>query len=98
MEYSAIFSSFFRGDRLARVVSVITAVLLPIILPLKVIFTLSVSSFTIFSDSGNAVFALEHFTFSLPPLILSVLEWIYLFQRRGYPITFCGSSWEWEGR
>ncbi len=49
-----------------------------------VIFTLPVSSFIIFS----ALSVLEHFTSSLPPLILFVLEWIHLLQCRGYHVIF----------
>ncbi len=58
--YSVIFPSFCRDGSLARVASVFKAGLSPIILALKITFILPVSSFTIFSDSRSALFALEN--------------------------------------
>ena len=72
--YSVIFPSFCRGGSLPSVASVFTAELSAIVLALKIIFTLPVSSFTIFSDSRRALSALGSFNISLHPLILSALE------------------------
>ncbi len=72
--YSVIFPSFCRGGSPLRVACVFTAGLSPIILALQIFFILPVSSFPIFCDSCSALFALEHFSCFVPPLILSVLE------------------------
>ncbi len=96
--YSVIFPSFCRGGSPLSVACVFTAGLSPIILALQIFFILPVSSFPIFCDSCSALFALEHFTCFVPPLILSVLEWIHLLQRRIYHIIFCERWWEWDGR
>lgn len=88
--YGIIFPSFSRDGSLPGVASVFTAEVFAIILALKIIFTLPVSSFTIFSDSRSALSAVKHFSpSSLHPLVLSVLEWLYLLQRRGYHVEFC---------
>lgn len=43
----------------------------------------------IFSDSRSALSALGSFTPSVNPLVLSVLEWLYLLSNRGYRVGFC---------
>ena len=85
-----VFPSFCRGSSLPKAASVFTAELSAIVLALEVIFTLPVSSFTIFSDSRSALSALQSFnSASLHPLIISILEWLYLLQGKGYRVSFC---------
>ena len=72
--YGVIFPSFSRGGSLPSVASVFTAELSAIVLALQIIFTLPVSSFTIFSDSRSALSALDSFNTSFHPLVLSALE------------------------
>ena len=85
-----VFPSFCRGNSLPKAASVFTAELSAIVLALEVIFTLPVSSFVIFSDSRSALSALQSFTSaSLHPLILSILEWLYLLQGKGSRVSFC---------
>lgn len=50
----------------------------------RIIFTLPTSCFTIFSDSGNVLFAAQHFILSLHSLLLS-----FFLQCRGYHVRFC---------
>ena len=88
--YAVVFPSFCRGGCLPDNASVFTAEMSAIILAFKLIFTLPISSFTIFSDSRSALSALQHFGPSSPhPLVLSALEWFYLLHRRGYSVRFC---------
>lgn len=87
--YGVIFPSFGRGGSLPSVASVFTAELSAIVLALQIIFTLPVSSFTIFCDSRSALSALDSFNTSLHPLVLSALEWLYLLRNRRYRVGFC---------
>jgi len=88
--YGVVFPSFCRGGTLPAFASVFTAEISAIILALQIIFTLPVSSFTIFSDSRSALASLQFFTpSSQHPLILSIFEWLYLLIRRGYVVRFC---------
>ena len=87
--YGVIFPSFSRGGSLPSVASVFTAELSAIVLALQIIFTLPVSSFTIFSDSRSALSALDSFNTSFHPLVLSALEWLYLLRNKGYRVGFC---------
>lgn len=87
--FGVVFPSFCRGGSLPGVASVFTAELSAIILAVRIIFTLPVSSYVIFSDSRSALSALECFTPSHHPLVLSILEWLYLLKRRGYQVAFC---------
>ena len=66
----------------------ITAELTAILLALEIIFTLPQPSFIVFSDSLSALTALESFS-SSHPLVLSILEWLFLIQRRGRHVEFC---------
>lgn len=59
------------------------------VLALQIIFTLPVASFTIFSDSLSVLSALRSCVSSVPPLVLSALEWLYLLGNRGYRLGFC---------
>ena len=45
-------------------------------------------SFTIFSDSMSVLQSLEQFD-SRHPIVLKILEWLFLIQRRGHDINFC---------
>lgn len=87
--YGVVFPSFCRGGSLPSVASVFTAELSAIVLALRIIFTLPVNSFTVFSDSRSALSALESFTLSVNPLVLSAVEWLYLLNNRGYHVGFC---------
>ena len=66
-----------------------TAELSAIVLALRIIFTLPVASFTIFTDSRSVLSALRCSSPSVSPLVLSALEWLYLLENRGYHIGFC---------
>ena len=59
--YGVVFPSFCRGASLPGAASVFTAELSAIILALRIIFTLPISSFTIFSDSRSSLSALDFF-------------------------------------
>lgn len=87
--FGVVFPSFCRGGSLPSVASVFTAELSAIVLALRIIFTLPVNSFMIFSDSRSALSALESFTLSVNPLVLSAVEWLYLLNNRGYHVGFC---------
>lgn len=87
--YGVVFPSLCRGGSLPRVSSVFTAELSAIVMALQIIFTLPVSSFIIYTDSRSALSALESFTSSLHPLVLSILEWLYILKGRGYNVNFC---------
>ena len=87
--FGVVFPSFSRGGSLPSIASVFTAELSAIVLALQIIFTLPVSSFTIFSDSRSVLSALRSFHSLFNPLVLSALEWVYLLHQRGYRIGFC---------
>ena len=87
--FGVVFPSFCRGGSLPDVSSVFTAEVSAIVLALRIIFTLPVNSFHIFSDSRSALSALACFTSSCHPLILSAREWLYLLTNRGYQVGFC---------
>ena len=85
-----VFPFLSRSSSLPKTASVFTAELSAIVLALQIIFTLPVSSFVIFSDSRSALSALKSFnSSSLNPLLLSILEWLYLLQRKRYHVSFC---------
>ena len=86
--FGVVFPSFCRGGSLPMVASVFTAELSAIVLALRIIFTLPVNSFTIFSDSQGALSALKS-CHIIHPLVLSAFEWLYLLFNRGYLIDFC---------
>ena len=65
-----------------------TAELHGILSALKEILTIDGNSFVIFSDSRSVLQALESFN-PVHPLILEILEWLFLIQRRGRNICFC---------
>ena len=44
--------------------------------------------FTIFCDSRSVLESLENFN-SSHPLILKILEWLFLLKRRGREVSFC---------
>ena len=50
--------------------------------------TLETYCFTIFSDSKSVLMALESFN-SRHPIVLKILEWLYLLKRRGREVHFC---------
>ena len=87
--FSAVFPSFSRGCSLPAVASVFTAEISAVVLALQIIFKLPVASFTIFSDSLSVLSALRSCVSSVPPLVLSALEWLYLLGNRGYRVEFC---------
>ena len=87
--FGVVFPSFCRGGNLPKVASVFTAELSAIVLALEIIFTLPVSSFIIFSDSQSALSAVESFNCSNHPLVLSILEWLYLLHSKKYKVKFC---------
>ena len=87
--FSVVFPTFSRGVSLPDISSVFTAELSAIVLALKIIFTLPVNSFHIFSDSRSALSALVSNTSTFHPLVLSALEWVYILQNKGYSIGFC---------
>ena len=87
--FGVVFPTFSRGVSLPVVSSIYTAELSAIVLALQLIFTLSVNSFTIFSDSRSVLSALISPLSFLHPLVLSAREWLYLLHNRGYRVGFC---------
>ena len=86
--FGVVFPSYL-GDSLPAVASVFTAELSAIVLALRAIFTLSVNSFVIFSDSRSVFSALNSSIPFIYPLVLSAFEWLYLISNRGYRVGFC---------
>lgn len=86
--FSVVFPTFCRGVSLPRVASVFTAEISAILLALKIMFSLPQNSFTVYSDSRSALAAIAAHDYC-HPLILSILEWLYLLNRRGSRVAFC---------
>ena len=86
--FGVVFPSFCRGGSLPTVSSVFTAELSAIVLALRIMFTLPARSFTIFSDSQSALYALAS-SHVYNPLVLSAREWLYILGHRGYQVGFC---------
>ena len=76
--FGVVFSEFCRGGSFPVMASVFTAELSAITLALQIIFTFPINYFTIFSDSRSALSALDSYTLSGNPMVLSALEWLYL--------------------
>lgn len=83
--YGVVFSSFHKGASLPGGASVFTAELSAVISALRIIFTLPVSSLTIFSDFHSAFSTLEFFTPSSHPLVVSILELFLPSATQGMP-------------
>ena len=82
-----VLSTDCRGGSLPVAPPVFNFELSAIILALQIIFYYS--CFTIFNDSRSALSALNSYTPSGNPLVLSALEWLYLLYKRGNHIKFC---------
>lgn len=82
------FFHFCRGGGLHSVASIFTPKLSASLYALKVIFTLPQQSFTIVCDSRSALPALGN----CHPLVLAILEWLFLVRCRGHRVNFCWVS------
>ncbi len=86
--FGAVFPDFNKSGSLPKYAAVFSAELSAILLAIENIFTVRGRNFTIFSDSRAALQALESFNPS-HPLIINILEWLYLLAQRGKQVNFC---------
>ena len=66
-----------------------------ILCALKEIVKMKEANFVIFSDSRSVLQVLESFN-PLNPLVLDILEWLFLIEQRGQTVSFCwvpGTCW-----
>ena len=80
--------NFNQKGALPVIASTYTAELHGILKALEVVASHSESNFTIFCDSRSVLESLENFN-SSHPLILKILEWLFLLKRRGREVSFC---------
>ena len=81
-------NDFNHKGALPSVASNFTAELQGILKAIETIATLADPCFTIFSDSKSVLMSLEHYD-SRHPIILKILEWLYLIENRGREVKFC---------
>ena len=86
--YGVASNDFSRRGALPSVASNFTAELYGILTALEQIATLDDESFTIFCDSKSVLQSLEGFDVK-HPVVLKILQWVYLHQCRGREILFC---------
>ena len=86
--FGVIFPNFTRSGALPFNFSNFTAELYGILVAVKEILSLERGNFIIFTDSKSVLEALEIFN-SLHPLVIDILEWIFLAKCRGRSISFC---------
>ena len=86
--FGVVFPNFSQGGSLPLAASIFTAELTAIILALKLVFVHQDTHFTIFSDSFGALCALKSFN-NPHPIVLAILEWLFLIHRRGKRVDFC---------
>ena len=86
--FGVVLPDFSRGGSLPINASIFTAELFAIVVALKIVFAHSACRFTVFCDSQGALLALESFN-SSHPIILAILEWLFLIRRRGKNVDFC---------
>ena len=88
--FGAIFPDFNRSGRLLDQSSIFTAEAYAILTALKEISSRQKGKYVIFSDSQSTLLALENFN-SNHPIIVEILEWLYLTEANGCSISFCWS-------
>ena len=86
--YAAVFQNFNRSFSLPNYASIFTAELFGILCALKEIVKMKEANFVIFSDSRSVLQVLESFN-PLNPLVLDILEWLFLIEQRGQTVSFC---------
>ncbi|XP_066973192.1 uncharacterized protein [Macrobrachium rosenbergii] len=86
--FGVAFPDIERSGRLSSVASIFTAEINAILKALKEILIHNGNNFIIYSDSKSVLQALESFN-PLNPLILEVLEWLFLLKRREKEVKFC---------
>ena len=88
--FGVVFPNFSRSGRLPNQASIFTAESFAILTALKEIASHPRENYVLFSDSKSALQAVEHFN-TAHPIILAILEWIYLIESRGCNISLCWS-------
>ena len=86
--YAAVFKNFNRSFSLPKYASIFMAELFEILCALKDIVKMKEVNFIIFSNSRSVLQVLESFN-PLNPLILDILEWLFLIEQRGQTVSFC---------
>ena len=86
--FAVVFPDFNRSFSLPKWSSIFTAELRAILYAITVLLTMPQRHFTIFSDSLSALQALGSWS-SGNPLVIEILEWLYLCARRGRRVDFC---------
>ena len=85
-----VFPDYNRSGRLPNQSSIFTAESFAILVALKEIAFYPGENFVILSDSTSVLQAIEHFN-TTQPIVLEILEWIYLIKNRGCNISLCWS-------
>ena len=83
--YSA---DFLRRGALPASASIFTAELYAILAAIEKIALMDIGNFTVFCDSKSVLQALGAYN-SNNPLVIKILQWIYLIQRKGTLVKFC---------
>ena len=86
--FGVVFPDRERTGRLSSVASIFTAELNAILKALKEILIFSGNKFTLYCDSKSVLQSLEHFN-PQHPLVLEIIEWLFLVKRRGKEVDFC---------
>lgn len=81
-----VFSNFNRGYSLPQAALSFTAELSAIIVALKLVFVHQGNNYTLFIDSQGALLAIE--SFNSHPLVLAILEWLFLIHLRRKKVNF----------
>ena len=86
--FGVIFPNFNRSGRLPDQSSIFTAECFAILTALKEIASHPRQDYVICCDSSSALQAIEHFN-TTQPVVLEILEWLYLVGSRGRHVSFC---------
>ena len=86
--FGITFPDFTRSGKLPEQASIFTAECYAILVAIKEIIRLPNRRFVIFSDSVSVLQALGQFN-SVHPIIIEILEWLYLIENRGKIVKFC---------
>ena len=81
-------NNFNHKGTLPKMASSFTAELFAVLSALKIIFSIDGNKFTILIDSKSVLQALECFN-THHPVILEILEWLFLLEKRGRKVEFC---------
>ena len=90
IEFGFAFPNFSRSGRLPNQASIFTAESFAILTALMEIASHSRENYVILSDSKSVLQAIEHFN-TAQPIIIEILEWMYLIESRGSNISLCWS-------